>query len=584
MKSGIIKKCRVIVFLVLSLCSSIPLFSQVSCDPSSTFYDLAQAWKLRGIVDSLPPLRPYPLENIKQILLTVIERGNPTDIRSAKFFLETVTGKPWYMSFESDLTFRSGSEDGWGTGLVELYPDISGDVALLNNRLSIGYHMGLTLRNAVDTDFQSAYTNSLHDSILNSARLGKMDAYLDVNDAVSFGSQRFFLQTGIYRTGYGLYLDEGLALNDTSYHKSNFSFSYLGNRWSYSQQHSVLGATLGYNGNHTSQAFIFPDKFLAFHQVSFEPLPSLQFSLYECMVYGKRFDPSYVFPIPYIVAQELNGFKDNGIIGATAVVNPYKGFAWATDVFVDKISFNDIFNWNFTSSNRFAVKTGFIYTPENSFCARVQTNYTLITPYTYSHEDDSGIINYQNYSNNGICMGSSYPPNSDCITFKITFLPLPNFQIEIDSFFMRHANASESMSTEDALTCLTSDSLTYATDGSIFTLPVSESTFTLLNQESVMYIFHTGIHTRYSLPRFIWGNLSFTFGYTFEYIKNKGVDSTIYPNRVVTKNSDGTYTYAGTTYDASETDILVQTFKDAWKGTFKDVLNNYITVGLSYSF
>ena len=59
------KKFVVALCLVLF---TIPLFAQVSVDPDDTFYTLVEAWEIRGLIDEVPPLRPFPIKNIRDIL------------------------------------------------------------------------------------------------------------------------------------------------------------------------------------------------------------------------------------------------------------------------------------------------------------------------------------------------------------------------------------------------------------------------------------------------------------------------------------------------------------------------------------
>ena len=85
---------KIVSAVLLMLCACL-LFAQVSVDPNDEFYSLAQNWQIRNLVDSVPPLRPYPLGNIRQILETVIENGNEKDKEEAQLQYERIFSKKY---------------------------------------------------------------------------------------------------------------------------------------------------------------------------------------------------------------------------------------------------------------------------------------------------------------------------------------------------------------------------------------------------------------------------------------------------------------------------------------------------------
>ncbi|MEE3314736.1 MAG: hypothetical protein VZR56_11350, partial [Treponema sp.] len=82
------KKFLVLVFALFLGTSSI--FAQVSVDPNENFYTLVESWELRGLISDVPPLRPFPLSVIRDILQTVIEKGNERDVNNAQMYWEKV--------------------------------------------------------------------------------------------------------------------------------------------------------------------------------------------------------------------------------------------------------------------------------------------------------------------------------------------------------------------------------------------------------------------------------------------------------------------------------------------------------------
>ena len=86
------------------------VFAQISVDPQDDFYMYAQGWELKGYVKSLPQLRPYPLNVIKQILSSVIEKGDKKNVEIAQNYWELVTGKPFHLVLEGGVREKIASD------------------------------------------------------------------------------------------------------------------------------------------------------------------------------------------------------------------------------------------------------------------------------------------------------------------------------------------------------------------------------------------------------------------------------------------------------------------------------------------
>ena len=105
----------------------------------------------------------------------------------------------------------------------------------------------------------------------------------------------------------------------------------------------------------------------------------------------------------------------------------------------------------------------------------------------------------------------------------------------------------------------------FSTDGSIWTSPMTDPSSTrnnFLAQDHKMYVFQLGFDLEYELERHKWGGLLLNFGYMFEYIYNKGVDSNIY-----------------TLSQSNPTEA-----KEKWVANFHNVVNNYMTISLKYIY
>ena len=481
------------------------------------------------------------------------------------------------------------------------------------------------------------------------------------------------MQIGLNRIGYGEFLDDGLALNDTSFHSANVGFTFNGKKWNYAQNFGMITATNNFDGSHSWYYYdgskykttygIYPEKFISFHQFEYHVNKNYWYTYYETSVFGQKFDYSYLIPCPYMITQSLSGYNDNISMGITTNWRITKGLLWVVDVYVDDTSFNDLVKLNLNSKQRIAGKTGIIASPKNSFIDRIEFNYTAITPYTYAHWDSSdeyyyytdSTVNYQNYTNSGVNIGSTLPPNTMALTFKMEAKPVSKLTLSFNSLFAVHGNVTESVSDESAVNYLLSTT-PVSSDGSIYTNPCANNTvldtYTTLNfltQDHLMYVGQAGLTAKVKIP-VKYGKLTLHADYLFQAVINKGVDNDIYTAYTVSVSdgqeitgttqtayvctlSDGTkytkvydsdtekttyysgnaitytapvvtvssteidddgnyittytaesYTLSGTGYDSAASVLDLDSFKEAWESSFKNVFSNFITVGLTYTF
>ena len=600
------KRFRTLLICIILFSIAVPLSAQASIDPSHRFYEYAQNWALQGLITNVPPLRPYPLANIKEMLSAVIENGSEKDVAIAKQLWEEETGRAWHAQLTVDTAAKFSSADtdfGKDNILLAVCPEVNGELSFFNDFLSLGYNIGLDGFAFGDKHaFHPLYTNRTYDFAEDAATAGPFSVYLDTNDAISLGTTTVFFQGGLNRRGYGPILGEGTMLNDTALHTPNLSYTVQNSVFSFTQMISMISAGSSYgNGSFTF------DKYFAFHAIEinlFKGKFSVAYT--ENTIFGERFDPSYLLPVPFMAIQTLYSASDNLQMGLVFKLKPVSGLQFSTEIYVDDIDVNNILKLNFDTRNRFALLAGALYAPKDSVCTSVQASYLMITPFMYTHWQlesatsgliPVGIINYSDYTHYGISMGTPVPPNSDRIGFKINLTPLRDFNLSISSSFIRHGNVVESFTDDEAIQFLLAQSGQYATDGSIFThsmlentsaaiptiIPTGHHRLNYLTQEHKMYVIQAGVDADYTFFRQKWGSLSVTLGYNFECIINKGVDSNLYPGGQVVSNGDGTYTVEGLSSSMTQAQTVAY-FKEAWVNSMHTVFNHYITLGLRYTF
>ncbi len=607
--------------------------AQVAVDPNDRFYEEAQVWEVRGLIDRLPQIRPYPLNLIKSILEKVALAGlnedgsrnelYKADVDLALYEYERIFSKPFHvrgtagggLGVSNDRT--NGGTD--TSKFLEGKAAIVGDVAL-HPLVSFSYDIGEYGNIGSWKNVSPDYTNFPFDSIHDPASIGPLDIYFDANSNISAGTKDFYATAGVSRVGFGPFLGQGLCLNETSYHSANMFVNASSKYVSFTTLFSAIGATTNVNAKDDLSS----SKYFAVHSIRFSPFSWLGISFYESVVFGGRTEFLYLVPAPFMVVQGLGGNRDNLQMGLLFEYDVIRNLRLNLDIFIDDLDAEKLAKLKLDGKNRFGIQAGFFYTPPRSVCKSFAMNYTLITPYTYSHwqcvSAESGQItgstfNYQNYTNNGINIGSTLQPDSDKIGFIARFQPKKNLKLTLSSNFVRHQNVIEALTDEEAGRYMIAKTGTYRTDGSVYTHSLYsaenetdtsgdhvESAWSSLNFMSgthSMYTCQAGFKAEYEIPSAKKWRITLKFGYTFEYVHNKGVDSALYAGNSTgyIKNADGTYTYTSDRTGESVTkssltelanstevqDDVTESYEN-WVKNLYDCVNNYFYLGVKLTY
>ncbi|MBQ9908880.1 MAG: hypothetical protein IJM48_03680 [Treponema sp.] len=611
------KKIFFLVGVFLCLCSL--AFGQVSVEINDSFYKQAQIWELRGLTDTLPQLRPYPVNVIKRILGQVIERGSEKDSELAKSEYERIFEKQWspYYKATGGAKFCGDKYDSESENSIhkDFHTEIGigGDV-VLHDMVSVGYKFGIYAQKNDFSQHSPLYTIMEEDSIFDPVDAGPLTAYLNWNMSLAVGTESVYGTGGMNRLGFGVFHGDGLALNDAGYHCANLTFNATSEKWSYASAYETIGATRNM-GKETDSTWLESGKYLAFHAIKWHAFEKFNLTYYENIIFGPYNNLSYITPAPYYAVQNIGGANDNLQMGLLFEIKPVKGLDWATDFFADDIELNEVLKFNFDTKLRFGFQTGLIYAPEDSLCNRLSFNYTAVMPYVYAHwqydNDRSGSFdgktwNRQNYTNGGINIGSSLDPNSDKISLTATLRPSKNLSVNLFGNFIRHANGAEDFSDDEAAEYMLAKSGTYATNGTLYMSQMfadPESThgrhvdsawekLGFMTSDHKMYVAQLGASAEYTFARTKYGRFSLCAGYTFEYIKNNGVNNHIYPGGLeYSKEDDGKYSAGGKSFaswdelkKSSYVQNAVKEARENWAKQLYDSVNNYISVSMKYSY
>lgn len=575
------KMKKVFGFILISfLFCFAQIYAQVSFDPNENFYKDAKNWETKGIISWLPQIRPYSVNTIKKILEDVKENGSEEDILLAEYYESKFFTKFWNVGITLSDDLKLSDTNNGVTNFFTVEPEVFGD-ASIHNLVGLGYKLGVLSQDSRVSEksilplFYTSNNNTYNDPFT----VGSVISNIDMGANLTVGNDNVYGMLGINRLAFGPFLNDSVLLNGGQFHSGNLSFIYEGEKFGYSQIFSTISRA---TNNAESNSF-FPEKYFAFHSFRFTPIKQFAVTYFETTVYTDRFDPSYFLPVPYMVIQGMYGASDNTMSGLVFDVRPIDRLGISLSTIIDDIDLNGFAIGEFDTKLKMALQGGINYVPEVSFVENLSLDYTLVTPYTYTHcrpgkkydlKDIPSIkdnYNKDNFTNRLTSLGTKIPPNSDRIHFSGTFKPIDKLRLDFSTTFVRHANIAESLTDEEAKYFLDANNAVkdsghyFATDGSIWASSITWGDTAWKNrfmqQEHKMYVLQVALNAEYELPRMKAGSLLFNFGYMFEYIYNKGVDEDIY-----------------------RTGIDVAEAKKIWVANLRNVFNNYMSFSVKYYY
>lgn len=608
----------VLAFAIFTLSLS-AVFAQVGTDPTDDFYKQIERWEIMGIIKEQLPLRPYPVQIVERILQDVIEGENETEAELASETYERIFNRSFKIRAEGQGNLKFNSDDKEKNrkqivGLVGLDGDYKfSDLVAASYKLGV---LGTTDSDQEALPLFSAQPYYFRDPV----DLSKIQAYLEMDANFAIATDYLFAQAGVNHNSFGPFYDDSAIISPDAKHTANFTFGYTGRYFTYTQAFFGLSASTP----DSSEDDLFSKKFLSLHSINGKIFDWLTASLYESVIYGDRFEPAYLIPVPYMVIQGLSGFDDNVFMGLSFTVRPVNDFVWINDFYVDDLGVNKLVKLDFDAKIRGTYQTAFKYSPSNvSWLDLVNLNYTIVTPYMYTHWQNVtdtktskttlgtlSTVNYQEYTTAGLPLGLSLPPNTEKVGLSVELKPVKNFSLKLSGAYMRHANVNENLPFDEQYSYLTTAKGKLATDGSLHNhaeyyegvrdgegrekyekdyLPSAKQHFLFLEQDTQMHVFQGGVNAEYILPTQKFGRFSLGVGYSFEYIHNYGVDKNIF--------NAGVKVPGGTTYDFENKVFVFKTTEDKeaakkqvadaiqnWKNNLTDVTNNYVTVYFKYTW
>lgn len=427
-------------------------------DPANQLYSLFNQWQIQGLIHNLPVIRPYPKKVIVQILKTVLTNGSSQDKLLAKPILEQFTRDSAF-SLEAKPQGRLQAPQGLfaiesiaSLRLLQSFsPEI--DMSFQISLLGLDYTQG-----GLDVLGEGPRVDYFSDAAGFSFAGRQIMTRVTAHSDLTWGSENFFFKAGFHRSSYGYQPTNGIILGAQSPFMPQVQFTTYNDALNYTFLLALLSATNSLDK--TSRYY--PQKYMALHDLRYTPTSQLEFSFFESSIFGGRFEPSYLIPTStYFFNQAYAGFADNVQMGLSGSVLLGNNLRFSSTILADDLSFNDLLKLKLTKF-KVAAQATLDWAPQSSALRLLSLDYTLVTPFTYSHvfndnggEDPrkadspggnpTGALepNYLNYTHMGYNLGPALEPNSDRITLKAELSPFDQFSLGFSGRLIRHANASE---------------------------------------------------------------------------------------------------------------------------------------------
>ncbi len=460
------------IVLGLCLCGALPpsSFAQCIIDPQDRLYQLITVWEEKGYVSRLPLLRPYPINLTEKILATVIAKGDPVEVAIAQDYLDRLKTERDRTAPDKLLPSPFGLKLGnsfWTTFdelIYDLRPTITVQGAFFEIFSFSGFAtMGFQLGNGDPAPFYTRISDE-GKSGGGAALVGGMsfDGRNLGLGAIFLGTEDLYMQAGIMRSSFGPFYDHGIILGPHCPGAGHISFTWntgwltvtsilliVNPLYVENEDSGLKTLTSSYNTDPSHTHTLSYEKYVALHTFTFYPFDWWNFGIIEAVVFGGRFNPAYLFPLQHMpYTQLLFGDQDSSYLGIFNRFTLPGNFRLDVMFYLDDFNFNKfvggegtLFDLN-SGQNKFALQAGLTWTPRIERLRRISFDYTMITPFTFTH-NSTAVVNYLNYTHDDSGIGSILQPNSDQLYLSIFMQPASFLCLDFFSRFIRHGDPSE---------------------------------------------------------------------------------------------------------------------------------------------
>jgi hypothetical protein len=519
---------RICIFFCMLLFISGPLTAQLVSDPNDTLYTWLSIWEEKGYLTHLPPLRPYPIQLVKELLQQVQQEGNEAEAELAEYYLQRIDvrlgDKIPDRSMPAPLNFALENQT-WTTfdehrndALVALLlqgsicdlVSFSGRVAWGGSLESTGFY-GPEWMNIIDESKSGGGNEMIFGMKAWAKNLGV--------GGMTIGASDLYFQAGFMRSSFGPFFENGVVIGPQCPAAGHFSFNYMADWITVSSVMLVLQPMYKsniYEAENFNEAY---EKYLVIHSYSFNPWDWFEFGILQSVVFGGRFNPAYLVPFAHMFfLQQIYGDDDSSLLGLYLKFNlpfniqlKFMGYLddFNTDTFFGTDGRSGPFSLD-NAQNKAALQIGLSWSPDIGLLKRVRIDYIMVTPYTYTHYNVA-TDHILSYTHLGEGIGTILEPNSDQITVSAFFEFAPWCTSELKGRFARHGNASDGYTIGDG---------SYYDTGFESGDPTFIAPARFLTQDVIEHVFQIGCDVDFVFG-LEWGELSCGLGYLFEYVVHK---------------------------------------------------------------
>ena len=438
-------KLRILcLFLLLAITGGIG--AQTIHEPNSDLYKDIDRWFVQGYIRTfLPLIRPYPWPLIESILQEVTVNGNTEAREKAAAYRYDLS--PDSRSFRPGfLAYLQGSRD---DASIVLAPFAEGLFHIAGS-LTTGFHFAAYALSDTDGErFNVPGTYSPYtDFIPDMSNVGSLTVRQHWTSITSIGTSNVYFQAGLSRSSFGPFYDNGIVVGPQAPRAGHFSFVFQQPQWSFEMLLQAITASDDFGNG------LYNNKFNIIHSINYRPLDNLEIGFQQAIVWGGRFELMYLVPFSFLFQnQSLFGFDDNAIMGLHVRWRPFNNLLVNSQLYVDDFHFNNFLKG--TIQLKAAAQFGLSWTPDYNYINKVDFDYTMVLPYTYSHWNEPAanryvpeMPNYLNYTHMGRNIGPDLEPNSVRFSVRTSWDIIPGIGGNLSAYLTGHGNASDGIESD----------------------------------------------------------------------------------------------------------------------------------------
>ncbi len=253
-------------------------------------------------------------------------------------------------------------------------------------------------------------------------------AYIDFNISkhiyLQFGNDRTFIGNGYRSLIFSDYSPPTLFL------RANVRVWKL----NYMYQLNRMAADARTSGNQR-----YPEKFAAFHHLTFNIGKKFNLGVFESVVFSPQdsvndnsFDYSYLNPVIFFRAIEQQyGSSDNALLGLDFKWNMLKGVSMYGQLVLDEFKLDEVMAGDGWWANKYSMQLGVKYIDAFGVSnLDLQAEFNAVRPYTYSHYSQ-----YGSYSNYRQSLAHPLGANFNEWVGIIRYQPIPKLNLVAKAFF-----------------------------------------------------------------------------------------------------------------------------------------------------